>query len=206
MEHYDVLPDMKIDVVGPVSRAFVDQGLSSFHQACRWVHELLYGYNSDRDDPMILFSERTGTCTTKHAAIATLAEELDLPVEKHLGVYAMTEGIVAGTNAILERFGLPYLPMVHCFLVSGTHRVDLTEGNRNGKRCSIEEFLHSERVRPAITAKDEYLHYRAVLSALIGSREEFRGFDLHTVLRAREEGLKLLKANLQEGSPLAAGS
>lgn len=200
MEHYAVLPDRNIVAVGSVSRAFVDLGLSCFHHACRWVHELPYGYNSNRDDLMIIFTERRGTCTTKHAAIATLAEELDLLVDKHLGIYAMTEGIVAGTSAILERFGLPYLPMVHCFLVSGTHRVDLTEGNRNGKRRSIEEFLHTERVRPAITAKEEYLHYRAVVSALIGRRQELHGLDLHTILRAREEGLKLLKMNLQESS------
>jgi hypothetical protein len=203
MENHCVLPDSPIFGAGLLSRAFTDLGLSSFHQACRWVHELPYGYNSDRDDPMILFAERKGTCTTKHAAIATLAQELALPVEKHLGVYAMTEEIVAGTDSILGRFGLPYLPMLHCFLVSEPHRVDLTEGNRNGKRCLIEQFLHSERVRPAITAREEYLLYRNVLIDLIGSREELHGIDLHTVLRAREEGLKLLKANLAPIVPTA---
>jgi hypothetical protein len=199
MEHYRVLPDRPIAGDGQIALVFAGLGLSSFQQACRWVHELPYGYNSDRDDPLILFTERKGACSTKHAAIATLALELGLPVEKHLGIYAMTEDVVAGTAAILGHFGLPYLPMLHCFLVSGAHRVDLTEGNRNGKQRSIEAFLHTERVRPAITAKEEYLLYRAVLGDLLGSRDELRGFDLHTVLRAREEGLKVLKANLEDG-------
>jgi hypothetical protein len=204
MESHCALPDGRISGGGQLSRAFADLGFSSFQHACSWVHELPYGYNSDRDDPLILFSERRGTCTTKHAAIATLAQELGLPVRKHLGIYAMTEEIVTGTETILGRFGLPYLPMLHCFLVSGPHRVDLTEGNRNGKNCPIEEFLYSERVRPAITAREEYLLYRAVLSNLIGSREELRGIDLHTVLRAREEGLKLLTANLTPVVPIAS--
>jgi hypothetical protein len=195
--------DSPISGAGLLSMAFTDLGLSSFHQACRWVHELPYGYNSDRDDPLILFSERKGTCTTKHAAIATLAQELSLPIEKHLGIYAMTEEIVAGTDAILGRFGLPYVPMLHCFLVYGVHRVDLTAGNRNGKRSSIEEFLHIERVRPAISGREEYLLYRAALNKLIGNREELRGIDLYTLLRAREEGLKLLKANLALVVPTA---
>ncbi len=203
MENHSALPDSIISGGGLLSKAFTDLGLSSFQQACRWVHELPYGHNSDRDDPLILFSERRGTCTTKHAAIATLARELGLPVEKHLGVYAMTEEIVAGTDAILARFGLPYVPMLHCFLVSGAHRVDLTEGNRNGKRSSIDDFLHAERVRPAISAREEYLLYRTVLSKLIGSREELRCSDLHTLLHAREEGLKLLKANLAPVVPTA---
>lgn len=206
MENHSALPDGAITGGGLLSRAFTDRGLSSFQQACRWVLELPYGYNSDRDDPMILFAERKGTCTTKHAAIATLAQELGLPVEKHLGVYAMTEEIVAGTAAILGRFGLPYVPMLHCFLVSGALRVDLTEGNRNGKRAVIEEFLHSERVRPAISAREEYLLYRTWLIKLIDGRDELRGIDLHTVLRAREEGLKLLKANLVLLVPKAGAS
>jgi hypothetical protein len=199
MEHYQVLPDRAIAVDGPMSRAFTELGIESFRQACRWVHELPYGYNSDRDDPLILFKERNGTCTTKHAVIASLAQELALPVEKHLGIYAMTEDVVAGAGAILERFGLPYLPMLHCFLVSGEHRVDLTEGNRNGKRRPIDEFLHAERVEPAISAKEEYLLYRTVVGTLTGTRTELHGIDLHTVLRAREEGLELLRHNLEAG-------
>ena len=44
-----------------------------------------YGYNSDRDDLLILFREGFGSCTTKHAVIATLAGELGLPVVKNIG-------------------------------------------------------------------------------------------------------------------------
>ena len=82
MENHNALPDRAISGGELLSRAFADLGLSSFQQACRWVHELPYGYNSDRDDPIILFAERKGTCTTKHAAIVTLAQELGLPVDK----------------------------------------------------------------------------------------------------------------------------
>jgi hypothetical protein len=50
--------------------------------------------------------EKMGTCTIKHAVIATLAAELDLPVEKNIGIDAMTEKIVTGAGRILEKFGL----------------------------------------------------------------------------------------------------
>ena len=50
--------------------------------------------------------EKMGTCTTKHAVIFTLAAELDLPVEKNIGIYATTEKIVTGAGRILEKFGL----------------------------------------------------------------------------------------------------
>jgi len=171
-------------------------GIRSFQDACRYVHGLPYGYNSDRDDLMILFKEKMGTCTTKHAVIATLAAELGLPITRGVGVYPMTEEIVTGTDKILAEYGLPFVPMIHCFLEYGDYRVDLTQGNRNGKNRPIDDFLYTDRVEATISAKDEYMIYRNALSELVQKRPELKGADLKRILNAREEGLKLLKANL----------
>lgn len=196
MDNIVVLPDAVMAEFGPVSAKFLELGVTSFQQACAFVHELPYGYNSDREDLMILFREKKGTCTTKHAVIAALAKELGLSVKKHVGIYKMTETLVPGTNKILERHRLPHLPMIHCFLVSGPHRVDLTEGNRNGKNGPVDEFLFAREVVPNFTEKDEYLLYRRVLIEQILTRDEFRGVDFRTVLQARVEGLALLRARL----------
>jgi hypothetical protein len=173
-------------------------GTNGFIDACRYVHELPYGYNTDRDDLMILFKEKFGSCTTKHAVIATLAAELGLPIEKAVGIYAMTEEIVTGAGRIIDRYGLPYVPMLHCFLVYDDHSVDLTEGNSNGKKRSIEDFLYTEKVVPNISAKDEYLLYRRALKDFILTKNEHKGIDLKNILKAREEGLALLKANIRQ--------
>jgi hypothetical protein len=194
MDKYSVFPDQPISPAGMVSNRFLSLGIDTFHQACRQVHELPYGYNADRDDFMSLFKENRGTCTTKHAVIATLAVELKLPIVKNIGIYAMTEAIVTGTDPILDKYGLPYVPMIHCFLTDGDHRVDLTEGNANGKNRPIDEFLHAETVIPAISGKDEYLTFRKVLKDLIQHRDELRGIDIKSVLHARAEGLALLKS------------
>ena len=74
---------------------------------------------------------------------------------------------------------------------------DLTEGNVNGKNSSIEAFLFTETVTPNIPAKEEYLKYRQALKNLIVDREELRGIDIKQILHAREEGIALLKANIQ---------
>jgi hypothetical protein len=145
---------------------------------------------------LILFKEGRGSCTTKHAVIATLAQELKLPIEKNIGIYAMTEEIVTGTNEILREFNLPYVPMVHCFLAYEDFRVDLTEGNHNGKNRPLDQFLHTEAVAPNISEKDEYLRYRKALQDRILLREELRGVDVKHILRARESGVKLLKAKI----------
>jgi len=167
-------------------------GIQSVHEACRYVYGLPYGYNSDRDDLMILFKEKMGTCTTKHAVIASLAAELGLPITRAVGVYPMTEAIVTGTDNILAEYGLPYVPMIYCFLEYGDYRVDLTEGNRNGKNRPIDDFLYTDRVEATISAKDEYMIYRKALSDVILKREELKGIDIRRLLQAREAGLKLL--------------
>jgi hypothetical protein len=196
MNPFKVFPDKTITETGQVSKAFLDLGIQSFQEACRYVHGLPYGYNSDRDELMILFKEKMGTCTTKHAVIATLAAELGLPITRGVGIYAMTEAIMTGTNKILAEYNLPYVPMIHCFLEYGKYRVDLTEGNRNGKNRPIDDFLYTDRVAAAIPAKDEYMIYRKALSEVILKRDELKGVDIKRILHAREEGLKLLKANL----------
>jgi hypothetical protein len=203
MKSYTLFPDKPIGGEGAVARTFLGIGIATFHDACRYVHQLPYGYNSDRDDLMILFKENKGSCTTKHAVIATLAAELDLPVHKKVGIYAMTEALVSGTGEILARHGLPYVPMLHCFLDYRGLRVDLSEGNRNGKNGPLDHFLFTTGVAATISAKDEYRLYRQALEDHVLGRPEMEGVDMKTLLVAREAGLTLLKDNLskERGAP-----
>jgi hypothetical protein len=197
MDPYTVFPNKAIIKSGEISNQFLSIGIKAFMDACDYVHNLPYGYNSDRDDVMILFKEKMGSCATKHAVIATLAAELDLPIHKRIGIYPMTETIVTGTHKILETYDLPYIPMVHCFLEYGEHPVDLTEGNQNGKNQPIDTLFHTEKVQPNISAKDEYILYRQALKERILQRDELKGVDIKRILHAREEGLALLKALVQ---------
>jgi len=196
MYPYTIFPDREISGDGTISRAFRSLDINSFIEACKFVHELPYGYNSNRDDLMILLKERFGSCTTKHATIATLAKELTLPISRGVGVYAMTEALVTGTGRILADYNIPYVPMIHCYLEFNGRKVDLTEGNRNGKNRSVDEFLFTRPVEANISAKAEYLIYRQALTDLVRSRDELRGIDIKQLLHAREEGIKLLRANI----------
>ena len=196
MDKFTVFPDKSLSKKGIISAEFLSLGIKSLIEACRYVQELPYGYNTDRDDLMILFKEKKGTCTTKHAVIASLAHELNLSIEKSIGIYAMTEKIVTGTHKILRKYNLPYVPMIHCFLVYGEYRVDLSEGNHNGKNRPIEKFLFIQQVEPNISAKNEYLLYRKALKDRILKRKEMKGIKLSQILYAREQGLRLLKKNI----------
>jgi hypothetical protein len=194
MDTCTVFPNKKIINAGMISNYFESMEMEGFLDACFYVQKLPYGYNSDRDDLMILFKEKMGSCTTKHAVIATLAAEFDLPINKSIGIYPMTEAIVTGTDTILNKYDLPYVPMIHCFLEYGDYRVDLTEGNRNGKNQPLNNFLYTEKVQPNISAKQEYLLYRQALKEHILNRAELQGVEINRILHAREDGLELLKS------------
>jgi len=59
-------------------------------------------------------------------------------------------------------------------------------------------FYTRTGVDATISAKDEYMIYRKALSEVILKRPELKAVDLKRILHAREEGLILLKANLQK--------
>jgi hypothetical protein len=198
MDSFDNLPDSEITLSGEISRKFLELGIKTFKKACLYVHNLEYGYNSNNDDKMILFKENKGSCTTKHGVIAGLAKELNIPLDKKIGIYKLTETISTNTNRILMKYNLTYIPMIHCFLVFDKFRFDLTEGNNNGKNTSIEEFIHEEKVIPFITMKDEYLLFRRILDDKIITLPEMKETEKKILLKAREEAIMLLKNNIRK--------
>jgi len=192
MDSYDKLPDAEIKPVGELSIKFLDLGIKTFREACDYVHKIDYGYNTNYEDKMIFFKEKKGSCTSKHAVIAGLAQELNIPLYKHVCVYKFTEEITTGVNEILKKYEIPYVPMVHCFLVYENYQFDLTEGNYNGKKKPINEYIHSERVDPYISRKDEYLLFKKVLKEIILPSKEMEGITEKTLLKARAKSITLL--------------
>ena len=193
MDSYDKLPDAEITPVGEISKKFIELGITTFKEACFYVHDSKYGYNSNYDDKMIFFKEKMASCTMKHATIAGLAEELKIPLYKYIGVYKFTEEITTGVEKITQKYNIPYVPMVHCFLVYGDYHFDLTEGNFNGKKRSLEVFIQIEKVDPFISRTVEYKLFKKILKNQILPSKDMEGINERTLLKAREESIKLLK-------------
>lgn len=163
MDPISVLPNVELQSADPIAKQCLQRGLTTFHEACHWVKDLPYGANSSSEDSVILFEEGCGNCTTKHGAIARLAAAHNLPISKHLGFYRLNDDIVTGVSAILRPNGLDFIPQSHCFLVYGEYRVDLTEGNCNGKNKTIEDYDFIVQVKPDLTEAEHEAIYREQL-------------------------------------------
>jgi hypothetical protein len=159
MQPIEALPDAMLQAHGPIAEQFLQQGLKTFHEACRWTKNLPYAANSNSENSLILFEEGYGNCTTKHGAIARLAQEHSLPVHKNLGFYRLNDAIVTGVNALLQPYGLDFVPQIHCFLVYEECRVDLTEGNCNGKNKTIEDYDFVIQVAPDLPRAQHQAYY-----------------------------------------------
>jgi hypothetical protein len=173
----DALPDAGILPGSAIREAFLERGLTTFHQACGWVKRLPYGPNPAGDHELALFDDGCGTCATKHGVIAALAAELGLNVHKSIGFYRLNDEIVTGVDPILARHGLPFIPQMHCFLECNGRYVDLTEGNITGKNKTIDTYDFIVRVPPALRRDDlqrlyrEYLQLYGPIHARLGELE-----------------------------------
>lgn len=122
---------------GPVSTAFRKAGAVDFQSAAQWVRALSYRRNKDKSDPLVLFAEGCGTCSTKHAALRRLALENDRPeLRLMLGLFRMNARNTPKIASVLQEYGLSYLPEAHNYLRIGDDILDCTTS-----RSSPDDFL-----------------------------------------------------------------
>lgn len=147
MRTWDALPRAPLRPAGAVTVEFIARDVDNFQSAGRHLQALPYGRTTDRADCRAVLREGRGTCSTKHALLATLAREQELPVHLTLGLYEMHERNTPGVGEVLARHGLACLPEAHCYLTYADTRIDVT---RSGAEPSepIAAFLREELIAP----------------------------------------------------------
>jgi hypothetical protein len=187
---WDRLPAARLASDGTRSRAFRNLDCHTFQEAAAFVHGLPYGRNTDRADFDAVLREHRGTCSTKHALLAALAEEEDLPIRLMVGLYAMGEANTPGVGEALRRHGFDQVPEAHCYLEFDGVRVDITHANRplSAEPIRIE---HEHPIRPVDIGRAKIELHQAYIRAWLASpAAPQRSFD--EVWRAREAAIAAL--------------
>jgi hypothetical protein len=190
MKSWDALPDSVLRRGGTVSGAFCAAGVFDCRSAARYVRDLAYGRNSDRNESLNVLREARGTCSTKHALLARLAAEQELPINLVIGIYEMNGRNTPGVGEVLVRHGLTAIPEAHCYLIYAGDRVDVT---RNVTAAApIGRFLHEERISPdQIGAYKTAMHLAFIRDWLV-----YKGVDhalsLDQIWKIREECIAAL--------------
>ncbi len=158
MEPWMILPESPLHYAGAVSAKFREIGCDSFRGAARHVHLLPYGRTSDRADFSLVLPENRGTCSTKHALLAAVALEQNLPVSLTVGIYDMNEANTPGVGGVLSDHGLESIPEAHCYLTCSAGRADLTHARISSS--PIARFDREWEISPSqIGTHKQALHH-----------------------------------------------
>jgi hypothetical protein len=185
MESLDALPNVPLRHVDGITEAFLARGAVDFHAAARYVYHLPYGRNTDRANFRLVLSEGCGTCSTKHALLAQLAQEQGLAIALTLGIYDMTERNTPGVGRILEHYHLTALPEAHCYLTCNGQRIDIT---RSGVEPTepISYFLHEETITPEQIGAYKVAWHQQFLQAWLPRSTVAEVYTLADLWRIRE--------------------
>jgi hypothetical protein len=192
MDSWDVLPQVALQSTGPVSTEFIARGLTDFRAAGHYLQGLPYRRTVDRADFRAVLREAKGICSTKHALLAALAHEQNLPVVLTLGLYAMHERNTPGVGMVLTRYGLASLPEAHCYLTYAGRRIDIT---RSGAEPTepITQLLYEEVIVPEQIGDYKVTLHRQYMQTWVNNNaEEVRGQSFEEVWRIREECIAAL--------------
>ena len=188
----DTLPvgaENRLTSNGEISRLARSHGLGTFADAVQHVRSLPYGRISDRSDYRLILREGRGTCSTKHALLAALAQENGLAVSLTLGVYEMTDANTPGIADALSKHGLSSIPEAHCYLRTGHGVIDATT---DGSCESAERhFLHEETINPEDIGAYKNAVHRRVLDDWLRATGQ-AAFGLDAAWAAREDCIAAL--------------
>ncbi len=112
---------------GAVSESFIAIGINTFQQASKWVSDLDYRRNQNKDNKLVLFEEQCGTCSTKHAILKRLADEnRNNSLRLILGIFTMNSKNTPSIKNVLNKYDLKYIPEAHNYLRNHNHILDFT--------------------------------------------------------------------------------
>jgi hypothetical protein len=183
--------DFVLDASGAFSTLFHQKGIFNFRDACDFVAKLPYGRNSNRTNFSLVISEQKGTCSSKHALLAALAEEnAHSEVELIAGIFLMSpETHPQLTNFFADK---PYasLPECHCYLRYIGERFDFTDIG-NGMERIASKIVREQRIEPNQVRDWKVVIHKDYLQRWLNRQPELN-LSLEEVWNQRETAIALL--------------
>ncbi len=122
----------------------VESGVVSWEDLIRTVQQFHYGRNQNRVDLELVWSERKGTCSSKHAFLKMIADLNNISgIELILCIYKMRGSNTSGVGKILTENKIDYIPEAHCYLRTKLGPMDITNVQSNINRIE-DDILESQ--------------------------------------------------------------
>jgi len=137
--------DIQLQANDPLTVDIVESGVVTWEDLVRCVKNFHYGRNANRSDVWLVWYERKGTCSSKHAFLKHVADLNNIPtIEFVLCIYKMTAENTPKVGKVLKEFNLEYLPEAHCYLLIDGQPIDVTTTVSNFS--SIQPAILEEQI------------------------------------------------------------
>lgn len=183
--------DFKLTSNEPFSTAFWERGIHTFSEACTFIHQLPYGRNANRSDFLLVMSEEKGTCSSKHALLASLALENGVEhVELIVGIYLMSPETNPSLEAFFSDKSYSAIPEAHCYLNYKGERLDFTALNFDKEKIA-PKIVREQRIDPNQVGDWKIMIHKHYLQGWL-KRNPAVQLSLDELWKDREEAIDLL--------------
>ena len=135
--------DFYFERSGDFTELMQEAGVVSFNDACRFVSTIPYQRISNKDDLSLVYHERRGTCSSKHAFLKVLAEEQGMDdLQLVLIFFKMSENTHSVLKGLFDLIDLDYIPEAHICLKKGEEYLDFT----TRFKWDVSEFVMEEQI------------------------------------------------------------
>ena len=126
----------------------VESGVVTWDDLIRSVKSFHYGRNSNRNDLSLVWYERKGTCSSKHAFLKQVALLNKLPNVKLIMAFYKMNGInTPGLADILTKHNIDYIPEAHCYLLVNNEAIDVTHINSKFEKYE-QDIMEFREIMP----------------------------------------------------------
>lgn len=142
------LLDFKIESNDEISAQFLKREIFYFRDAARFIQNLDYGRNTDKNDLKTIFTENRGTCSSKHALLKTLAVENGFyGIQLTIGIFRMNATNTPKIKDRLLKYDIDFIPEAHTYLKYKGQYFDFT---RTGSSANdfLDDLLFEVEIEP----------------------------------------------------------
>lgn len=155
----------------------LEAGVVTWDDIVRSVQCFHYGRNSNRGDLNLVWYERKGSCSSKHAFLKHVALLNDIPnIELILAFYRMDENNTPGIGTILSDNELSYIPEAHCYLRVNGKALDITNIHSDFNRYK-NYIIESKVIQPNDVIENKVIWHKEFIRKWIEETQQSKYFD-----------------------------
>ncbi|WP_225875492.1 MULTISPECIES: hypothetical protein [Chryseobacterium] len=178
---------------GIISDEFLNRDIEDFHAACKYISNLPYKRNLDKNNIQCVFNDLGGTCSTKHAVLRKLAlENKHSEIRLILGIFKMDSEYTFKIKNTLQKFNLNYIPEAHNYLKIEDEYFDFTKPDSHYNQFKDKLLIEKEIEYNEITSVKVSFHKDFLMRWIA---EENILYNLDEIWEIREQCIKDLQQN-----------